>query len=115
VSPVDLTADVLLALGVAGEICCVAGLFLMRTTYDRLHYAAASTIVGPAPIAAAIALRETFPQSGGVELGSGGIAALLTALLVIGLNPILTHATARAARLRERGTLDPRAHERRAP
>jgi multisubunit Na+/H+ antiporter MnhG subunit len=33
-------------------------------------------------------------------------ASMLVAVLVLGLNPILVHATARAAYVRERGSLD---------
>jgi len=41
----DLAVDVLLALGVAAQLLCVAGILVMRTTLDRLHYAAACTTV----------------------------------------------------------------------
>jgi hypothetical protein len=58
---------------------------------------------------AAIVMRETVSPAGGVELTSGGLEALLAALFLFALNPILGHATARAARLQERGTLAPRA------
>jgi hypothetical protein len=76
---------------------------------------AAAGLLGPIPIGAAIVLREAFPRSGGGELGSGGIEALVAVLVVASLGPVLTHATARAIRLAERGTLEPRAAERRAP
>jgi monovalent cation/proton antiporter MnhG/PhaG subunit len=113
-SAVDLAVDVLLGLGVAAELVCVLGLVTRRSAYDRLHYAAAATTLGPGFIAAAIATRETVSPSGGIEMSSGGIETLVTALVLFLLNPVLTHATARAARLRERGSLEPRARERRA-
>ena len=43
-SPLNLAADVLLGIGVAAELLCVAGLLVMRTVYDRLHYASAATV-----------------------------------------------------------------------
>ena len=114
-SGVDLAADALLAIGVAAELVCVAGLVTRRSVYDRLHYAAAATTVGPGCIACAIALRETVSPSGDVDPNSAGIETLVTGLVIFLLNPVLTHAIARAARMQERGTLAPRAEERRAP
>ena len=100
-SPINLAADVLLGLGVAAELLCVAVLLAMRTAYDRLHYVSAATVVGPASIGAAIVMRECVSPSGGVELTSGGLEALCAALALFLLNPVLTHAIARAARLHE--------------
>ena len=114
-SGVDLAADALLAIGVAAELVCVAGLVTRRSVYDRLHYAAAATTVGPGCIAFAIALREIVTHSGTVELNSSALETLVTGLVIFLLNPVLTHAIARAARMQERGTLAPRAEERRAP
>jgi monovalent cation/proton antiporter MnhG/PhaG subunit len=101
-SPLNLAVDCLLAIGVVGELLCVAGLLLMRSIFDRLHYAATATVVGPAAIGIAIVMRETVSPSGGIELTSGGIEALVTALVLFLLNPVLTHATARAARKQRR-------------
>ncbi len=82
--------DVLLALGVTAEVLCVLGFVVMRTVYDRLHYVGASTAVGPFFILAALLVREGF-SSEGIE------AAAAVAILFL-LNPMLVHATARAAR-----------------
>jgi multisubunit Na+/H+ antiporter MnhG subunit len=115
VSPLNLAVDVLLAIGVGAELVCVLGLLLARSTYDRLHFTGVAAVAGPAAIGAAIVMRETVSPAGGVELTSGGLEALFAALFLFALNPLLGHATARAARLRERGTLAPRAKERSAP
>ena len=114
-SAVDVAADVLLVIGVAAEVVCVLGLVTRRSVYDRLHYAAAATTIGPGCIACAIALRETVTPFGSVELNSACLETLGTGFALFLLNPVLTHAVARAARLQERGTLAPRAKERRAP
>jgi monovalent cation/proton antiporter MnhG/PhaG subunit len=90
VSGWDLAVDVLLALGVAGELLCVAGVLLMRTTYDRLHYAAAATTVPAFLLLAAVLVREHF--------SAGGLDALAAVVLLFLLNPALVIATARAAR-----------------
>jgi monovalent cation/proton antiporter MnhG/PhaG subunit len=85
----DLAVDVLLALGVAAELLCVAGVLVMRTTFDRLHYAAASTTVPAFLILAAALVRE--------HLTSGGIEAIAAVALLFLLNPALVIATAQAA------------------
>ena len=85
----DLAVDVLLALGVAAELLCVAGVLVMRTTLDRLHYAAACTTVPAFLILAAVLVRE--------HLTAAGMQAIATVGLLFLLNPGLVIATARAA------------------
>jgi monovalent cation/proton antiporter MnhG/PhaG subunit len=85
----DVAVDVLLALGVAAELLCVAGVVVMRTTLDRLHYAAACTTVPAFLILAAILVRE--------HLTSGGIEAIAAVALLFVLNPAVVITTARAA------------------
>jgi multisubunit Na+/H+ antiporter MnhG subunit len=85
----DLAVDILLGLGVAAEVLCVAGVLVMRTTLDRLHYAAASTTVPAFLILAAVLVRE--------HLTSGGIEAIAAVGLLFLLNPAVVITTARAA------------------
>jgi multisubunit Na+/H+ antiporter MnhG subunit len=100
-----VTVEILVALGVASELVCCVGLAAMRTAIDRLHYAGAGTAVGPALIAAAVCTEE------GV-FTTNGLNALLVALMLALLGGALATATARAIRLRERGTLESSAAER---
>jgi multisubunit Na+/H+ antiporter MnhG subunit len=86
----DLAVDVLLGLGVAGELLCVVGVLVMRTTFDRLHYAAAATSVPPFLVLAAVLVRE--------HMSAGGLEAIATVALLLLLNPALVIATAQAAR-----------------
>ena len=88
-SVTTLAADVLLRLGVFAEVICCVGVLWMRDVFDRLHYAGTGASVGPVLVAAAVLVTGTSATSATVEL----VAALL--LLVL-LNPILTHATGRA-------------------
>lgn len=88
--PSDLAVDVLLGLGVAGELLCVAGVLLMRTTFDRLHYAAATTTVPAFLVLAATLVRE--------HVSAGGLEAIAAVGLLFLLNPALVIATAMAAR-----------------
>ena len=94
----DLAVDVLLALGVAAELLCVAGVVVMRTTLDRLHYAAACTTVPAFLILAAILVRE--------HLTSGGIEAIAAVALLFLLNPAVVITTARAAHRAEHPDFD---------
>lgn len=87
--PSEIAVDILLGLGVAAELVCVGGIVLMRTTLDRLHYAAATTTVPAFLILAAVLVREHF--------SSGGIEAVAAVALIFLLNPALVITTARAA------------------
>jgi multicomponent Na+:H+ antiporter subunit G len=96
----DVVVAVLLAIGVAVQLTGVVGVVVARNVYDRLHFTGPASIFGPLALAAAIVLDEgPFSQA--------GLKSLLVALLVLGLNPILVHASARAAFVRERGRLTP--------
>jgi multisubunit Na+/H+ antiporter MnhG subunit len=85
-----MAVNVLLALGVASELLCCVGVLVMRTTYDRLHYAAAGTTVPAFLVLAAVLVRE--------HLSSGGLQAIAAVGLGFLLNPVLVVATARVCR-----------------
>jgi multicomponent Na+:H+ antiporter subunit G len=94
-SPRGLLVAALLVVGVGVTLACCVGVLVMRDAYDRLHYTAPATTIAPLAIAAAIVLEESF--------SAAGIKAVLVALALLITNPVLTHATARAARIRELG------------
>ncbi|HJU36615.1 MAG TPA: monovalent cation/H(+) antiporter subunit G [Gaiellaceae bacterium] len=97
--PSDLAVDVLLGLGVAAELLCVAGVLVMRTTFDRLHYVGAATGVPAFLILAAALVRE--------HMSAGGLQALAAVGLLFLLNPALLVATAQAARRIDEGEETP--------
>lgn len=86
----DLAVDVLLGAGVMGALLCVAGVVVMRTTLDRLHYAAAATTVPAFLILLATLIRE--------HMSAGGLQAIAAVGLLFLINPAVVIATARAAR-----------------
>lgn len=90
---------VLVWLGVAVELVCCVGLAAVRQPIDRLHYAGAATVVGPALVAAAVCFEEGL-------FTTNGLNAVAVAVLLGLLGGALGVATARAIRLRERGTLE---------
>ena len=91
----DLAVAALLTLGVAVTWLSCLGVLLMRDPYDRLHYTAPASVLAPVLIAAAVVVTE--------GLSAAGVKALLVAFVLVATNPVLGHATARAARIRERG------------
>jgi monovalent cation/proton antiporter MnhG/PhaG subunit len=91
----QVVVAILLTLGVGVELTCCVGVLVMRDAYDKLHYTAPATTVGSLAIAAAVVVSESLSQA--------GVKALLVFLALLVTNPVLTHATARAARVRELG------------
>jgi monovalent cation/proton antiporter MnhG/PhaG subunit len=99
----DVVVTVLLVLGVGIELVCCLGVLVMRNVYDRLHYTGPASF-GAVLIAAAVVVREGL-------LSQIGTKAVLVAAVLLVVSPALVHATARAARLRERGELRAQPHE----
>jgi monovalent cation/proton antiporter MnhG/PhaG subunit len=91
----DVAVAVLLAIGVACALMGALGLLASRNAYDQLHFTGPATVVSPVAIAAAVLIEE--------PLSSAGIKAVLIAFIMVATGPILLHATARAARIREHG------------
>jgi multicomponent Na+:H+ antiporter subunit G len=83
---------VLLAIGVGVELLCSLGVLVISDVFNRLHYVGPATIVGLPAIAAAVVVAEAFSGS--------GIKAILITVVVLATSPVLTLATARAARAR---------------
>ena len=94
---------ILLAAGAAVELLCCVGLLLMRNAFDRLHYLGPAATLGPVLIGAAVLVRHSSVQS--------CIKVILLVIMLLLINPVLTHATARAARIRQTGRLDIRKGE----
>lgn len=95
----NVAVDVLLGIAVAGEAACVLGVLVMRTTFDRLHYAAAGSTVPVFCVLAAVLVRE--------HVSSGGLEAIAACALLFLLAPVLVTATGRAARRIDYGSVAP--------
>lgn len=95
--------DVLLWAGIALLLMCSAGVLLMRSAYDRLHYSNAASW-GALLVAIAILVRESWSLIGNKALAVGFLLTMFS--------PAVAHATARAGRIRERGAWNPQAQER---
>jgi multicomponent Na+:H+ antiporter subunit G len=92
---VNPAIDILLALATASVALTALGVLVSRDPYQRLHFLAPAATIGTVCVAAAIVLRES--------MGQMGIKTLIAAAVLFLMNPVLTHATARAARTREHG------------
>jgi monovalent cation/proton antiporter MnhG/PhaG subunit len=99
----DAIVIALLSIGVAAALLGAAGLLATGNYYDQLHFTAPATVISPVVIAAAVLVEE--------PLSSAGIKAVLIALIMVLTGPVLVHATARAARVRERGRWTVHSHE----
>ena len=91
------TALVALFLGAAGviQLLCVLGMWLMPHVHDRIHFLGPATAVAPWLVGAAVWTREALAHQ--------GIMALLIAVFMLVFQPVITHATIRAERMRRRG------------
>ena len=94
-----IVADVLLGLAVLLVLVSSAGILVMRDTYQKLHFLTPLALIAPLLVGLAVLVR-----SGWSENSSETWLALL--FVVIG-GPFLTHATIRAARIREKGDWRP--------
>ena len=99
-----IVADVLLGLAVVLVLTSSVGILVMRDTYQKLHFLTPLALIAPLIVGLAVLVR-----SGWSENSSQTWLALL--FVVIG-SPFLTHATIRAARIREKGDWRPGAGDR---
>lgn len=98
-SATDILVIVLLAFGVVMQLTSVLGILAGAGVYARLHFTGPASTFTPLAIASAIAIRYgVFSQA--------GIQAAITAALIVLLGPALVHATARAARIRQKGSIE---------
>jgi monovalent cation/proton antiporter MnhG/PhaG subunit len=92
-------------LGLAVGLCfvCAVGVLSVRDAYQRLQLCSPITAVATSLIAAAVWIDDPDWQS--------RIKAALVMVVLFFMNAILSHATARAIRIRDIGHLSPAADE----
>jgi multisubunit Na+/H+ antiporter MnhG subunit len=88
-----LLIDVLLSAAVLITIVSVLGMLRVRDPYQRMHY-----ISPPASLSSLLIAIAIFTQRG---LKPESFKALFAALVLVGMNTIVTHAAARAFRIAE--------------
>ena len=85
----------LLGVGLVATLLSCIGVLVMPNVFDRLHYTAPASTVGALGIALSIVVEEGW--------SAASVKALFVFVLLVSTNPVLTHATARAARIRQFG------------
>ncbi len=90
---------IFLILGMASFLLTSVGMVLLRDVYQRIQYTYPAATVGLVAVVAAIVIHKSISQA--------GIKTLVTGLIVFWTNPVISHATARAARVREFGNWTP--------
>lgn len=90
-----VVVDVLLGLGVALVLASAAGLLLMKDVYQRVHVVAPMSTVAPVLVVLAVTVRQGWQENTAESWLALGFVVLVS--------PFLSHATVRAARIRECG------------
>jgi multisubunit Na+/H+ antiporter MnhG subunit len=91
----QIAVDVLLAAAVALVLVCALGVALMHDLYAKLHYVTPIAVVAPVLVAIAVTVREGFSEN--------TVQTWMTVGLLVIAGPFLSHATIRAARIRQCG------------
>jgi multisubunit Na+/H+ antiporter MnhG subunit len=90
-----IVADVLLGLAVVVVLASSVGILLMRDVYQKLHYVTPMALVAPVLVGLAILVQS------GWSVNSLQTWLAITSMVIAA--PFLSHATVRAARIRESG------------
>lgn len=95
----EIVVAVLLVASLAVTLFSCVGLTFVRGYFNRLHYLAPVTTVSTTLLLAAVVVKYGW--------GQPTIKMLLVWCVLLLINSVLTHATARAARVRELGHWTP--------
>lgn len=90
-----VAVDVILAAAVAVALASAVGLVAMRDTYQKLHYVTPIALIAPLLLGLAVLVRSGFTENSALTW--------LALLFVVITAPLLSHATIRAARIRQTG------------
>jgi len=95
----DIAVATLLGIMVATSFISCWALVLFRDKFQRMHYLSVVTTVSTLSLLIAVVIKEGW--------GQATLKTILTFLVLILINAVVTHATARAARIREYGSWTP--------
>jgi multicomponent Na+:H+ antiporter subunit G len=95
--------NLLLLIAVGAALLSTIGILVMKDFYDRLHYLAPPSTLSIFLVAVAIVIEEGASQA--------TTKAILSAVFMALINPVVTHAMARAARIRTYGHWVSQPHE----
>lgn len=89
----DVVIYALLAVAVLVCLLSVLGVLLAHDPFDGMHFTGPAASVAPVAIAIAVIVDDG-------PISQASVKATLTALLLVFLNAVVVHATARAIRIR---------------
>lgn len=95
-----LAIDVLLALVVASCWIGTVGMLRMREPIQALHYLSVPATIGSVAFTIAVFVDQGF--------GAASLKALLITAVMLAINSVVAHASARAFRTRQLGHWEPR-------
>jgi multicomponent Na+:H+ antiporter subunit G len=98
-SAATLAVEALVWLAVVTSLVCCLGIVLMKDFFERLHYMATVSTVATVALLAAVVIEQGW--------GQAAIKMSLIVIVLFLMNAVLTHATARAARVRDHGHWQP--------
>ena len=99
-----MVTNILLWIAVGAALFSALGIVVMKDFYERLHYLAPPSTLSIFLVAAAIVIEEGASQA--------ATKSILAAVCLALVNPVITHAMARAARIRAYGHWVSQPHER---
>lgn len=102
-SAATIAVEVFLAIAVLSAWVCCIGIVVVPNFYERLHYLATVTTISAFSIFIAVVIEEGW--------GQATVKTTLTCVLLLLINAVVTHATARAARVRTLGHWSSDPHE----
>jgi multisubunit Na+/H+ antiporter MnhG subunit len=102
-TPIEVTTEVFLWVGVITAAVAAWLLPLSTKFFDRLHYMAPVADVSAVCLLVAVVLEEGW--------GQAAVKMIFISVVLILMNAVLAHVTARAARVRNLGHWTPQANE----
>jgi multisubunit Na+/H+ antiporter MnhG subunit len=90
-----IVADVVLGVAVLVVLGASAGILLMRDVYQKVHYVTLAGLVAPVIVGVAILIQSGWSVN--------SLQTWLAIVLMVTATPFLSHATIRAARIRQAG------------
>lgn len=98
-SAATMAVEALVWVAVVTCLVCCLGIVVMKDFFERLHYMATVSTVATVALLAAVVIEQGW--------GQAAIKMSLMVVVLFLMNAVLTHATARAARVRELGHWQP--------
>ncbi len=99
----DIAVYVCLGITVALTAISCWALLLFQDLFERLHYLSAVTTIATFTLLLAVVIKEGW--------GQATIKTIFTFVVLLLINAVVTHATARAARVRQHGDWTPTPEE----